>query len=205
MSASCPVRDNLSRAGYPVLPVEGTGLDVIQAPKPEPGVMRYELTGFEWPAIGRSFRTSRVAFPVLTTDASGTVSLVPHGLQTPSLSLRANRRDFPQPIRSSTRSRTLETSPANGTQRGQMNAPAGGASPLRLIRISATFTIAKMRSVKRAVSSASPVSGTERASTRMRTCRSLLPRQAFASPGSIAQEPSAGYPDRQGHRSPDQS
>ena len=51
MSASCPVRDNLSRAGYPVLPVEGTGLDVIQAPKPEPGVMRYELPGFDGAAI----------------------------------------------------------------------------------------------------------------------------------------------------------
>jgi hypothetical protein len=31
--------------------------------------MRYELTDFEWAAIGRSFQTSRVAFPVLTTGA----------------------------------------------------------------------------------------------------------------------------------------
>jgi transposase len=36
------------------LPVEGIGLDVIQATKPEPRIMRYELTDFEWAAI-RSF------------------------------------------------------------------------------------------------------------------------------------------------------
>jgi transposase len=36
------------------LPVEGIGLDVIQAPKPERRIMRYELTDFEWTAI-RSF------------------------------------------------------------------------------------------------------------------------------------------------------
>ena len=35
-------------------PVEGIGLDVIQASKPEPRIMRYELTDFEWAAI-RSF------------------------------------------------------------------------------------------------------------------------------------------------------
>jgi hypothetical protein len=33
------------------LPVEGIGLDVIQATKPEPRVKRYELTDFEWAAI----------------------------------------------------------------------------------------------------------------------------------------------------------
>jgi hypothetical protein len=33
------------------LPVEGIGLDVIQAPKPDPRIMRYELTDFEWAAI----------------------------------------------------------------------------------------------------------------------------------------------------------
>jgi hypothetical protein len=36
------------------LPVEYIGLDVIQALKPEPRIMRYELTDFEWAAI-RSF------------------------------------------------------------------------------------------------------------------------------------------------------
>jgi transposase len=36
------------------LPVEGIGLVVIQASKPEPRIMRYELTDFEWAAI-RSF------------------------------------------------------------------------------------------------------------------------------------------------------
>jgi len=34
-----------------VLQVEGIGLDVIQAPKPEPLIMRYELTDVEWAAI----------------------------------------------------------------------------------------------------------------------------------------------------------
>src|ERR1700732_1590879 len=38
---------NLRNAGCPVLPVEGIGLDVIQAPKPEPRIMRYEFTDFE--------------------------------------------------------------------------------------------------------------------------------------------------------------
>jgi Transposase DDE domain len=33
------------------LPVEGIGLDVIQAPKSEPRIMRYDLTDFEWAAI----------------------------------------------------------------------------------------------------------------------------------------------------------
>jgi hypothetical protein len=33
------------------LPVEGIGLDVIQATKREPRIMRYELTDFEWAAI----------------------------------------------------------------------------------------------------------------------------------------------------------
>src|ERR1700682_1396080 len=45
---------NLGNAGCPGLPVEGSGLDVVQAPKPEPRIMRYELTDFEWAAI-RSF------------------------------------------------------------------------------------------------------------------------------------------------------
>src|SRR6266849_10929310 len=39
---------NLGNAGCPVLQVEGIGLDVIQAPKPEPRIMRYELTNVEW-------------------------------------------------------------------------------------------------------------------------------------------------------------
>src|SRR5271170_1051779 len=54
----CPgdvrLRGNLGSTGPPVLPVEGIGLDVIQASKPEPRIMRYELTDFEWAAI-RSF------------------------------------------------------------------------------------------------------------------------------------------------------
>src|SRR5258708_4692910 len=43
-------RPYLGNAGWPVLPVEGIRLDVIQAPKPEPRIMRYELTDFEWAA-----------------------------------------------------------------------------------------------------------------------------------------------------------
>ena len=55
---ACPqhvrLRGNLGSAGCPILPVEGIGLDVIQATKREPRIMRYELTDFEWAAI-RSF------------------------------------------------------------------------------------------------------------------------------------------------------
>jgi hypothetical protein len=51
MSAACPVLGNLGNAGCPALPVEGIGLDVIQAPKPEPRIMRYELNDYEWTAI----------------------------------------------------------------------------------------------------------------------------------------------------------
>jgi hypothetical protein len=35
----------------PVLRVEGIGLGVIQTPKAEPRIMRYELTDLEWAAI----------------------------------------------------------------------------------------------------------------------------------------------------------
>jgi hypothetical protein len=42
--------DNRGNADCPVLPI----LDVIQAPKAGPRIMRYELTDFEWAAI-RSF------------------------------------------------------------------------------------------------------------------------------------------------------
>ena len=38
---------NLGSAEWPGLPVEGIGLDVIQTAKPEPPIMRYELTDFE--------------------------------------------------------------------------------------------------------------------------------------------------------------
>jgi hypothetical protein len=48
------LRGSLGSTGPPVLPVEGIGLDVIQASKPEPRIMRYEPTDFEWAAI-RSF------------------------------------------------------------------------------------------------------------------------------------------------------
>jgi hypothetical protein len=58
-SAACSVRGgNLGNAGCPVLPVEGIGLDVIQAPRREPRIMRYELSDFEWAAI-RSFLPNR--------------------------------------------------------------------------------------------------------------------------------------------------
>src|SRR4030081_2543370 len=38
------VRDQLSR-------LDGSARDVIQAPKPEPRIMRYELSDYEWTAI----------------------------------------------------------------------------------------------------------------------------------------------------------
>jgi transposase len=54
----CPgyvrLQGNLGSTGPLVLPVEGIGLDVIQESKPEPRIMRYELSDFEWAAI-RSF------------------------------------------------------------------------------------------------------------------------------------------------------
>jgi hypothetical protein len=61
---------NLGNAGCSVLPLEGIGLDVVQAPKRESRIMRYELTDFEWLPSGRFRRTSRGAFPVLTSGAS---------------------------------------------------------------------------------------------------------------------------------------
>ena len=53
-----------------VLPVERIGLDVIQASNPEPQIMRYELTDFEWTAIRPFLPNRRVAFPVLMPGAS---------------------------------------------------------------------------------------------------------------------------------------
>jgi hypothetical protein len=41
------LRGNLGSTGPPILPVEGIGLDVIQASKPEPRFMRYEPTDVE--------------------------------------------------------------------------------------------------------------------------------------------------------------
>jgi hypothetical protein len=58
-SASCPVRGNLGNAGCPVLPVEGIGLDVIQAPKREPRIMRYEPRTLNGPPSGRSLQGAR--------------------------------------------------------------------------------------------------------------------------------------------------
>jgi hypothetical protein len=49
---------NLGSAGCPGLPVEGVGLDVIQASKPEHRILRYELTQFEWVAMGSFLPTS---------------------------------------------------------------------------------------------------------------------------------------------------
>jgi len=47
----------------PALPVGGIGLDVIQAPKPEPRMMRYDLTNFEWAVIRPFLPNKRAAFP----------------------------------------------------------------------------------------------------------------------------------------------
>jgi hypothetical protein len=43
---ACPQRVRLGDAGCPVLPVEGIGSDVIQAPKPEPPDGPIQLCGF---------------------------------------------------------------------------------------------------------------------------------------------------------------
>src|SRR5206468_11430373 len=42
--------------------VDGAAVDVIQAPKLEPRIARYELSDYEWTAISRCRRTSRAAF-----------------------------------------------------------------------------------------------------------------------------------------------
>jgi hypothetical protein len=57
------LRRNLGSIGPPVSPVEGIGLDVIQASKPESRIMRYELTDFEWAAIRSSLPTRPRGIP----------------------------------------------------------------------------------------------------------------------------------------------
>ena len=43
-----------------VFSVEATGLEVIQAPKPQPRIMRYELTDAEWAAVRILKRANRI-------------------------------------------------------------------------------------------------------------------------------------------------
>src|SRR3954463_886218 len=52
------LRGNIRNAACPAVPVEGIGLDVIQAPKRRPPIMRYDLTDFE-PATIRLLRPNR--------------------------------------------------------------------------------------------------------------------------------------------------
>src|SRR5229473_702040 len=54
MSAMPPkaeVNSEHSRKRHRPLRVDGAARDVIQAPKPEPRIMRYELSDYEWTAI----------------------------------------------------------------------------------------------------------------------------------------------------------
>jgi transposase len=48
VSVTCPLRGQSWKSRFGV---EGIGIGVIQAPKLEPRIMRYELTDFEWTAI----------------------------------------------------------------------------------------------------------------------------------------------------------
>jgi hypothetical protein len=43
------------------LPIDGAALHMIQAPKLEPRIMRYELTDYEWAAIKPFLPNNRAA------------------------------------------------------------------------------------------------------------------------------------------------
>ena len=71
---ACPrqvrLRGHLGNADCPALRVEGIGSDVIQAPERGPRIIGMNSRTLNGLPSGRSFRTSRVAFAVLTTGAS---------------------------------------------------------------------------------------------------------------------------------------
>jgi hypothetical protein len=84
------------------LPVDGACVDVIQAPKLEPRIMRYELSDYEWTAIkpmlpnkprGVRRNDRRVLNGIFWVLRSGAPALVAsiHVL----LSLRQPRREWP--------------------------------------------------------------------------------------------------------------
>jgi transposase len=56
------------------LPVDGARVDVIQPPKLEPRIMRYELSDYEWTAIKPMLSNSRAAFGVQMTVACSMAS-----------------------------------------------------------------------------------------------------------------------------------
>jgi hypothetical protein len=51
MSVIAPKAEVNSNTATDHLRVDGAARDVIQAPKPEPRIMRYELSDYEWTAI----------------------------------------------------------------------------------------------------------------------------------------------------------
>jgi len=86
---------NLGSAGCSGLPVEGIGLDV-QAPKPEPQIMRYELTDYEWAAIkpflpNKPRGIPRVNAGACSTGSFGSSVQVRHGAT-------CQRRTAPAPL-----------------------------------------------------------------------------------------------------------
>jgi hypothetical protein len=51
MPPKAEVNSEHARQRHRPLRVDGAARDVIQAPKPEPRIMRYELSDYEWTAI----------------------------------------------------------------------------------------------------------------------------------------------------------
>jgi hypothetical protein len=86
----------------------GIGLDVIQAPKPVPRMMRYELTNFEWAAIRPFLPNKRAAFPSFLICALNGI-LNPRWGHRASPRLASNRSNSVAKSRSTSATRMLIT------------------------------------------------------------------------------------------------